>query len=95
VTIEEVCRFEDEDALVFRLHLENSSAKPVRYEPAGLAARVGFEVYPAKATDASGAIPANGGAEAWLVIARNPDGGRAGLTVHEAFSILVPPLFPQ
>ncbi|HTL66204.1 MAG TPA: hypothetical protein VL200_00950 [Lacunisphaera sp.] len=90
VTIAEVCRFEDEDALVFRLRLENPAEKPVRYDPAGLAVRVGFEVYPAKSTDASGAIPARGNAEAWIVIARNAAGGRADLTVHEAFSILVP-----
>lgn len=90
VTITEVCRFEEEDALVFRLRLENPGDKPVRYDPAGLAVRIGFEVYPAKATDASGAVPPRGRTEASLVIAHNAAGGRAGLRVHEAFSILVP-----
>lgn len=92
VIVAEVFRFDAEDALVFRLRLENPGAAPVRYDTAGLAVRVAGEIHPARAVDASGAIPAHGAAEAWLVIGRSASGGRASLTLDEPFSILVPPL---
>ena len=90
VTLAEVFRFEAEDTLVLRLRFTNAGPSPVHYDPAQLAVRVGAEIYPAAWADASGAIPAEGGAEAWIAVTGAPGGGRAHLGVHERFSVLVP-----
>jgi hypothetical protein len=88
-TIESVVRFEAEDALVFRVRLENPLAVAVAYDPAGLAIRLDREFFPAACTEASGAIPANGTSYAYLVIAGGP-AGRANLSVREKFSVVIP-----
>jgi hypothetical protein len=89
-TVESVVRFESEDALVFRIRLENSLAVPVPYDPLGLAVRLGREFFPAACTDASGAIPPKGRSIVYLVIAGAPGGGRANLSVREKFNVIVP-----
>lgn len=88
-TIESVTRFEAEDALVFRVRLENPLSTPVPYDPQGLAIRLDREFFPAVFADASGAIPARGISYAYLVIAGGP-AGRANLSVREKFSVIVP-----
>lgn len=90
-TIESVTRFEAEDALVFRVKLENPQGAAVLYDAQGLALRVDREFFPAAWAEASGAIPARGIAFAYLVIAGGPN-GRANLTVREKFSVIVPRL---
>ena len=87
--IETITRFEAEDALVFRVRLENNLAVAVPYDPRGLAIRLDREFFPAAFAEASGAIPARGISYAYLVIARGP-AGRANLTVRENFSVIVP-----
>lgn len=89
-TIETVVRFESEDALVFRIQLQNSSPDPLSYEPDGLAIRVGREFFPAALTEATGAIPSAGTSTVYLVITGAPHGGRANLSVWEKFSVIVP-----
>ncbi|MEY4940511.1 MAG: hypothetical protein RIQ93_2246 [Verrucomicrobiota bacterium] len=88
-TIESITRFEAEDALVFRVRLENALAVAVPYDPPGLAIRLDREFFPAAFTEASGAIPARGISYAYLVIAGGP-AGRANLSVREKFSVIVP-----
>lgn len=88
-TIESITRFEAEDALVFRLRLENALTTPVPYDPQGLAIRLDREFFPAVFAEASGAIPARGVSFAYLVIAGGP-AGRANLSVREKFSAIVP-----
>ena len=88
-TIESITRFEAEDALVFRVRLENALAVAVPYDPQGLAIRLDREVFPAALAEASGAIPARGTSYAHLVIAGGP-AGRANLSVQEKFSVIVP-----
>ena len=88
-TIESITRFEAEDALVFRVKLENSMAVAVPYDPQGLAIRLDREFFPAAFAEASGAIPARGISFAYLVIAGGP-AGRANLSVREEFSVIVP-----
>ena len=89
VTIESITRFEAEDALVFRVRLENTLAAAVPYDPEGLAIRLDREFFPAAFTEASGAIPARGISYAYLAITGGP-AGRANLSVREKFSVIVP-----
>lgn len=88
-TINSVTRFEAEDALVFRVRLENAQAVAVPYDPQGLAIRLDREFFPAAFAEASGAIPPRGISYAYLVIAGGP-AGRANLSVREKFSVIVP-----
>lgn len=88
-TIESIVRFETEDALVFRVRLDNKLDVPVPYDPASLAIRLGRDIYPAAFTEGSGAIPPKGSSLLHLAIAGSPGGGRANLPVKEAFSVLV------
>jgi len=89
-TVELVVRFETEDALVFRIRLANTLPVPVPYNPDGLAIQLGREFFPAVYTEASGAIPAKGSGQLYLVIAGAPGGGRANLTVREQYGVIVP-----
>jgi len=91
VTVEEVFRFDAEDTVVLRTRFANSSDAAVHYDPNHLAVRVGDDVFPAELTDASGAIAPHSATHVCLAITGAPDGGRANLSVHEAFSIIVPP----
>lgn len=89
-TVEWIVRFEPEDALVFRIRLENALAVPVPYNPEGLAIQFGREFFPAAYAEASGAIPPRGSGLIYVVIAGAPDGGRANLSVQENYSVIVP-----
>lgn len=88
-TIESVTRFDAEDALVFRVRLENALAAAMPYDPSGLAIRLDREFFPAAFAEASGAIPVRGISYFYLVIAGGP-AGRANLSVREKFSVIVP-----
>ncbi|MDI1335792.1 MAG: hypothetical protein PSU94_06360 [Lacunisphaera sp.] len=88
VTVEEVFRFADEDALVFRLRLENRTAETIRYAASRLGIRTGETIYPAAITDASGAVPARATEQVWLAIVGEPDGRRADLSLRNAFALV-------
>lgn len=90
VTIEEVFRFDPEDTLVFKVRFENTGDKEVVYQPQRLAARVGLNVYYASIADASGIIPPKANTTGFFAITGTPLGGRANLSVKNAFSIIVP-----
>jgi hypothetical protein len=90
-TIEEVVRFEAEDALFFRVRLENTDDEPLLYSTDALAIRVRHEIFPATLTEASGVVPPRGIAYAYLLIAGDAEGGRANLSVRENFTVMVPP----
>lgn len=89
-TIESVVRFDAEDALVFRVRLENTLDVPVPYDPQGLAVRLGREFFPAALSEASGAIPPKAASHIYLVVSGAPGGGRANLSVRERFTVIVP-----
>jgi hypothetical protein len=89
-TVELVVRYEAEDALVFRVRLENKLDVAVPYDPQGLAVRLGRDFFPAALAEASGAIPPKGTGLIYLVVAGAPGGGRANLTVRELFNVIVP-----
>jgi hypothetical protein len=90
VVLEEVFRFDPEDTLIFRLRIESTGDKEVVYLPQRLAARVGQNIYYASIVDAAGIVPAKGSTAAYFAITGNPHGGRANLSVKNAFSIIVP-----
>lgn len=89
-TIELIVRFETEDALVFRIRLENPTDRAVPYDPAGLAVRLDREFFPAALAEASGAIPAQGTGLVYLVITGSPGGGRANLPVRGHYHVIIP-----
>jgi hypothetical protein len=89
-TIESVIRFEAEDALVFSVRLENRGDAIIPYDPDALAIRLDREFFPAALTDASGAIPPHGSSRFHLVLVGAPGGGRANLSVHAKYSVIVP-----
>lgn len=90
--IESVFRFKTDDALVFKLRVENRTAKPIVYSPAYLAVQVGNKSFPVALTNASGEVPAGQSAAITLAIVGNPDGTRANLSVKNRFSITLPTL---
>lgn len=90
VTVEEVCRFDNEDTLVLRLRFENTTDVPVHYDAGQLAVRTGQTIYPAALTEASGVIPPQASTVAFIAITGTPEGGRSNLSVENLFSILVP-----
>jgi hypothetical protein len=81
--VEEVFRFDAEGVLVFRIRLENEMGTPVRIVPAGVAVRVGREVFPASVSDGSSAIPPKASSVVWFAV-------RAPVGVSASFSVLVP-----
>jgi hypothetical protein len=91
VTVEEVFRFDAEDTIVLRTRFANPSEAAVHYDRNHLAVRVGDDVFPAALTDASGAIAPQSATHVCLAITGTPDGNRANLSVHETFSVIVPP----
>ncbi len=94
-TIEEVFRFDPEDTLVFRIKLESTGDSEVVYQPQRLAIRVGAEVYYASIVDASGIVPAKGSTSAFFAVTGTPRGGRANLSVKNAFNVIVPRVEPE
>jgi len=57
VTINQVFRFDEQDTLVFRLTMQNESAKPIYYDPTMTQVRVGDQIYPQSLVDMSGILP--------------------------------------
>lgn len=90
--IEEVFRFEEEDALVFRVRLENHGQQTFRYAPDRLAIRVGETSYPVALTDARGEVPAAHAMIVMMAIVGNPDGSRGDISIKNPFTVVVPPL---
>lgn len=90
VVVEEVFRFDPEDTLVFRLRFESTGDSEVIYQPQRLAIRVGQDVYYASIADASGIVPPKASTSAFFAITGTPRGGRANLSVKNAFSVIVP-----
>lgn len=90
VIVEDVFRFDPEDTLVFRLRFESTGDKEVIYQPQRLAVRVGQDVFYASIVDASGIVPPKASTAAYFAITGTPRGGRANISVKNAFSIIVP-----
>ena len=89
VTVEEVFRFDPEDTLVFKLSFENKGNAEIYYQPQRLAVRVGLNIYYPSIADASGIIPPKATTTAYFAITGSPTGGRANLSIKNAFNIIV------
>ncbi len=92
ITLEEVYRFDESDALVFRVTLASKIQREVRYRPGSWAVRVGDRLYPQALADATGVIPPTGTVTAWFVVQGRPDGRRNGLSPQNRFTVLINPL---
>ena len=92
VIIDQVFRFPEEDALVFRVRIENRGNRDLRYPPNHLGVRVGEITFPAALTDASGLLPAGRSIRISLLIVGNPDGSPAHLSLKNSFALAMPPI---
>ena len=90
VTVEEVCRFDAEDTLVFCLRFKSRSDRPIRYDPGQIAVRTGNTLYPSALTEATGILLPGAETTAFVAITGGPDGARANLSVENAFAVIVP-----
>lgn len=89
-TLAEVFQYDAEEVLVFHVRLQNRTTRSLRYDAAGVAVRVGAEVFPAEDTEASGAIPPQGHSELWFAVTGMAEEGRTTPSVHEDFHVVVP-----
>jgi hypothetical protein len=92
VILTDVFRFDAEDTLVFRVRVDNPQRTAIRFDPSGLAVRVGPTIYPTAFSEASGEVAPNSSGSLWFAIAGGPQGGRANLSVRNTFFVLVPRL---
>jgi len=89
VRICDVWRFEQEDTLIFRLELENTSDRPISYKPQDLAVRLDDRIYTQSLADASGVMPAKSVTPAFFAITGNGQGGRNNLAPDNKWNVLV------
>jgi len=89
VRIRDVWRFEQEDTLIFRVELENTSDRPISYKPQDLAVRLDDRIYTQSLADASGVMPAKSVTPAFFAISGNGQGGRNNLAPDNKWNVLV------
>ena len=89
VRIRDVWRFEQEDTLIFRLELENTSSSTIYYKPQDLALRLDQRIYTQSLADASGVMPPKSITPAFLAITGNGQGGRNNLDPDNKWNLLV------
>lgn len=92
VVLAELFRFDAEDVLVFKVRLDNGSSHPIRFDPSGVAVRVGQLVCPATLVEGTGEVPARSSATVWFALAGDGRGARAELSLNNTFIVLVPTL---
>lgn len=95
VRIREVWRFEQDDTLIFRLELENTTDQPVRYNRQDLALRLEDRIYTQSLVDASGVMPPKSVTPAFIAITGNGQGGRNNLAPDNKWNVLVVRSEPQ
>jgi len=89
VRIRDVWRFEQEDTLIFRLELENTSDRAIYYKPQDLAVRLDERIYTQSLADASGLMPPKSVTPAFFAITGNGNGGRNHLDPDNKWNVLV------
>jgi hypothetical protein len=89
VIIRDVWRFEEEDTLIFRVDLENTSDRAVYYKPQDLAVRLEDRIYTQSLADASGVMPPKSTTPAFFAITGNGSGGRNNLAPDNKWNVLV------
>ena len=95
VRVRDVWRFEQDDTLIFRLELENTTDGAVRYNPQDLAIRVEDRIYTQSLVDASGVMPPKSLTPAFVAITGNGQGGRNNLAPDNKWNVLVVRTEPQ
>ena len=95
VRVRDVWRFEQDDTLIFRLELENTTDHAVRYNPQDLAIRVEDRIYTQSLVDASGVMPPKSLTPAFIAITGNGQGGRNNLAPDNRWNVLVVRIEPQ
>jgi hypothetical protein len=89
VVARDVWRFEEEDTLIFRIDLENTSDRTIYYKPQDLAIRLEDRIYTQSLADASGVMPAKSTTPAFFAITGNGTGGRNNLAPDNKGNVLV------
>jgi hypothetical protein len=89
VVIRDVWRFEEEDTLIFRVDLENTSDRAIYYKPQDLAVRLEDRIYTQSLADASGVMPPKSTTPAFFAITGNGSGGRNNLAPDNKWNVLV------
>jgi len=95
VRIRDVWRFEQDDTLIFRLELENTTDRAIRYNPKDLAVRLEDRIYTQSLVDASGIMPPKSLTPAFLAVTGNGQGGRNNLAPDNKWNVLVVRAEPQ
>jgi hypothetical protein len=89
VHIRDVWRFEEEDTVVFRVELENTSDATIYYKPQDLAVRLDERIYTQSIADASGIMPRKSITPAFFAITGDGEGGRNHLAPDNPWNVLV------
>lgn len=89
VRIRDVWRFEQDDTLIFRLELENTTDRAIYYKPQDLAVRLDERIYTQSLADASGVMPPKSVTPAFFAITGNGQGGRNNLDPDNKWNVLV------
>jgi hypothetical protein len=89
ITVQEVYRFSREDAVVFLLHLRNTSDRVLDLLPSSFAARVAQEKFEQSIANGPRTLGPGEEADAEFAIVGLPDGTRNDLSADNAFTILV------
>ncbi len=89
VRIRDVWRFEQDDTLIFRVELENTSDRAIFYKPQDLAVRLDDRIYTQSLADASGVMPPKSVTPAFFAITGNGQGGRNNLDPDNKWNVLV------
>jgi len=95
VRIRDVWRFEQDDTLIFRLELENTTDRAIRYNPRDLGIRLEDRIYTQSLADASGVMPPKSLTPAFLAITGNGQGSRNNLAPDNKWNVLVVRAEPQ
>ncbi len=85
----DVWRFEQDDTLIFRVELENTSDRAIYYKPQDLAVRLDERIYTQSLADASGVMPPKSVTPAFFAITGNGQGGRNNLDPENKWNVLV------
>jgi hypothetical protein len=89
VRVRDVWRFEEEDTLIFRVELENTTDRTIYYKPQDLAVRLEERIYTQSLADASGVMPPKSVTPAFFAITGNGQGGRNHLAPDNKWNVLV------
>jgi hypothetical protein len=89
VHVKEAYRFKLEDTLIFRLTLENKTAKVIQYAPERVELKVGTHTLVPSVAQLEGSIPPKGTAEGYVAFTASPDGERNDLSLKNDFTFLL------